>query len=148
MTSADTEALRALETLYSMAQDYARVAGSDSMLSDADEAKATLTRQQAEIEGLREKLTLQFDELLAEQAKAEAAESELATLRQRVEAAEDSRRLDWLIRNCAVVETDGSGNWRVRFDWMPEGDNFGPYADSPRAAIDAAIDAALEGGRE
>ena len=50
---------------------------------------------------------------------------------------DDTARLDWLLESHANVETDGADNWRVVLEWTnPE--TYFPYADSRRAAIDAA----------
>lgn len=49
----------------------------------------------------------------------------------------DGERLDWMIAEHANLETDGEGRWRVVFEYLAEAEYF-PYADSPRAAIDAA----------
>lgn len=65
--------------------------------------------------------------------------AELETLREKVAQGErDAERLDFLMDECAVVKTDGYGFWRVVYEWLPEGTE-GPWADSKREAIDAAL---------
>ncbi len=56
------------------------------------------------------------------------------------EDSRDAARLNFLLAEHAVVETDGSNNWRVKREWMPDlPEAYGPYATSERAAIDAAM---------
>ncbi len=61
--------------------------------------------------------------------------------------AEDSARLDWLLANCATMDTNGFGDWRVAYEYTSPV-SYGPYADGPRAAIDAAMGAVGAGGGE
>lgn len=51
---------------------------------------------------------------------------------------DDTARLDWLLANCATMDTNGFGDWRVAFEYTSPA-SYGPYADGPRAAIDAAM---------
>lgn len=56
------------------------------------------------------------------------------------DASGDVERLDWVLENAAMVETDGGGQWRVRFDWTAPIMYFS-YRDTPRDAIDTAMQA-------
>lgn len=60
-------------------------------------------------------------------------------------ALRDAERLDWLIGNCAVLETNGYGDWRVKYHWTSP-ITYGPYADAPRSAIDTAMQQGGRGG--
>lgn len=57
---------------------------------------------------------------------------------------EDTKRLDWLIENHALIETDGLGHWRIHYNWTSP-DTYGPWGKDPRAAIDKGMTAALAG---
>lgn len=57
---------------------------------------------------------------------------------ERAEASLDGRRIDWLMDNCAVVKTDGAGNWFVVLEWTNPETQFS-NAPAKRWAIDTAM---------